>query len=290
MKKHLILFVVCCSFFTAQGANPDSLALVQAKWMRDTIAPGVVLQQVHFNQKNLFSSNQYLCLVEIAPSAPVKFALSATPLLTTTGELAAKKNAIAAINGSFFKFNYEYNDVDYNSTDYLRMDGRRLADNTYTAKGQRQVHQEAAVAMFNGNLYIVKATTEKGWESYICSQDVLTSGPLLAIAGRPEPLKTTSFYTTRHPRTAVAKRADGTVLLFTVDGRNAQSEGMTLEELQKTLLWLCATDIINFDGGGSTTMYVQGKNEQGVINHPCDNQLFDHIGSRKVANALCIMW
>ena len=289
-KSFLTAIFLCVALSQALSLTPnkDSLALVQGVWEEEIIYPGVTFKEIRFEQKELFGSNQCLHLIEVAPGA-AKFSIAAEPLLTTTGELAQKYQALAAINGSFFKFNYTYNTKDYNSVDYLRINNQRLADNTYGTTGRRQMHQEAAVAILNGELFIVKATTEKGWEGYIYSQDVITSGPPLAIAGRPEPLKMLSFYTTRHPRTAVAKKPDGTVLLVVVDGRNAKAEGMSLQELQSTLLWLGAKDIINFDGGGSSTMYVKGRGENGVVNHPCDNQQYDHLGSRRVANALYII-
>jgi len=64
---------------------------------------------------------------------------------------------------------------------------------------------------------------------------------------------------------------------------------MSLDEVQKCLLWLEASDILNFDGGGSSTMYVQGKGDEGIVNHPSDNRQFDHLGSRRVANALYVI-
>ena len=290
MKTLLVLLFFCITLgqVSANNPNKDSLALVEGVWELEELYPGVVLKEIHFTQKELFASNQCLHLIEIAPEATVRFALVAEPLLTTTDDLAQRHNALAAVNGSFFKFNYEVNTDDYNSVDYLRINNRRLADNAYTDTGQRQRHQEGALAILEGVLYILKATTEKGWEGYIYSQDVICSGPLLAIDGRLEPLRQEAFYITRHPRTVVAKKPDGTVMLFVIDGRHAQAEGMSLEEVQKSLLWMGARDILNLDGGGSTTMYVAGRGDNGVVNHPSDNQQFDHWGGRRVANALVI--
>lgn len=268
--------------------HADSLVLVDGPWHQEIIGRGVTFKQIRFESKELFASNQCLSILEIAPGSLVRFGLAAEPLLTTTEDLAKKEGALAAVNGSFFKFTDEPNTIDFNSVDYLRIDNRMLADNTYSSSGQRLRHQEGAVAILDGVLYIVKATSERGWERYLLSDHVLCSGPLLVIDGRIEPLRMESFYTTRHPRTVVAKKRDGTVLLFVVDGRHAKAEGMSLEEIQKTLLWLGAVDILNFDGGGSSTMYIDGKGENGVVNHPCDNREFDHLGSRKVANALYI--
>lgn len=84
----------------------------------------------------------------------------------------------------------------------------------------------------------------------------------------------------RHPRTAIAKLRDGRILLATVDGRQVGvSAGMTLEELAQMLLEYGATDAVNLDGGGSTTMVVDGK----IVNKPSDA-----AGERTVSDALLI--
>jgi putative cell wall-binding protein len=67
-------------------------------------------------------------------------------------------------------------------------------------------------------------------------------------------------YFARNPRTAIGHRADGTVLLVTVDGRGAGgSAGMSLRELAELFVRLGAVDAMNLDGGGSTTMVVGGQ-------------------------------
>ncbi|MFT3743171.1 MAG: phosphodiester glycosidase family protein [Pyrinomonadaceae bacterium] len=88
-----------------------------------------------------------------------------------------------------------------------------------------------------------------------------------------------SFVETRHPRTAVAKLKDGKFLMITVDGRTESSGGIGLQDLAEYLLSLGATDAMNLDGGGSTTMFVDGK----VVNHPSDKE-----GERKVSDALLV--
>lgn len=88
-----------------------------------------------------------------------------------------------------------------------------------------------------------------------------------------------SFYETKHPRTAVAKLKDGKFLMITVDGRSESSGGIGLEDLAKLLLELGATDAMNLDGGGSTTMFLGGK----VVNKPSDQ-----TGERKVGDAILV--
>jgi hypothetical protein len=85
----------------------------------------------------------------------------------------------------------------------------------------------------------------------------------------------------RNPRSAVGfSRDGGTAYLVTVDGRRATDAGMTLPELARLMLDLGAHDAMNFDGGGSTTMVVEGK----VMNRPSDA-----AGERPVSSGLLVI-
>ena len=85
----------------------------------------------------------------------------------------------------------------------------------------------------------------------------------------------------RHPRTAIGfSRDSATLYLVTVDGRSARSVGATLEELARLMRRIGAWQALNFDGGGSTTMVVDGA----LANVPSDS-----TGERAVGNALLIV-
>ncbi|RZK18814.1 MAG: hypothetical protein EOO86_09245 [Pedobacter sp.] len=45
---------------------------------------------------------------------------------------------------------------------------------------------------------------------------------------------------------------------------------------------------VNFDGGGSTTLWINGMPDGGIINYPTDNKKWDHEGQRKVANVILV--
>jgi len=84
----------------------------------------------------------------------------------------------------------------------------------------------------------------------------------------------------RSPRTAVGICRDGSLILLVVDGRNESlSQGATLEELADLLIGLGAVDAVNFDGGGSSTMVVEGA----VVNAPSEK-----AGERPIADALLV--
>lgn len=281
LKNNLIVLAVlllgCCTS-TAQ----ESGILAGGDWTEETIAEGIVLRQAAF-AGNLFDANQYLCVLEIAPGARFDIVPSVDKTLETTSALAARYDAIAAINGSFFNMK-----APYGSVNYLRVDGSELAPNAPDSyenpRRGRSTRQTGAVATFRGDIYVLKSDEIARWERDIEAEDVVTTGPMLLVAGEAEPQAKDKFNTNRHPRTAVGVRPDGTVVLLVADGRNKQAAGLSMNELLQVMQALGCADAVNLDGGGSTTMVVRGQ----VVNHPSDNKEFDAAGERPVANAIIV--
>jgi len=126
------------------------------------------------------------------------------------------------------------------------------------------------------------ATVDALWAE---ADDALAAGPLLLRDGIPVTDATSEAFSqvfglARHPRTAFGVRADGTLLFLTVDGRQPDhSVGMSLPALTALLRELGTVDAINLDGGGSTTMVVDGR----TVNRPSDPG-----GERENGDALLI--
>lgn len=88
------------------------------------------------------------------------------------------------------------------------------------------------------------------------------------------------------PRSAVGVRADGSIIFYTIDGRQTNySYGARKETVARRLLELGCTDAINLDGGGSTTIgYAEpGSKEFKVANSPSDG------AQRSCANFLFVL-
>lgn len=79
------------------------------------------------------------------------------------------------------------------------------------------------------------------------------------------------FYETRDSRTGVGLTKDKkTLFILAVEGEKLQySEGLSYPECADIFLTLGATDAMEFDGGGSTSLYINGKNalSYGSIRH-----------------------
>jgi hypothetical protein len=84
----------------------------------------------------------------------------------------------------------------------------------------------------------------------------------------------------RNPRTMAGVDAHGHLLLVAVDGRQAgHSAGLSILEAAQVMRALGAVTAMNLDGGGSTTMVVEGR----VVNHPSDPS-----GERVVGDAILV--
>ena len=88
------------------------------------------------------------------------------------------------------------------------------------------------------------------------------------------------FSAKRNPRTFAGVDASGRLILATADGRSTASLGLSIVETGAVARALGMRDALNLDGGGSTTMVVDGQ----VINQPSDA-----AGERPVGDVLLIL-
>lgn len=126
------------------------------------------------------------------------------------------------------------------------------------------------------------------------STNVVNGGPLLMSDGAENitaerdgmvhPNDGNGFYYgwvhKRNPRTIAGVDAQGRTLLVTADGRQTSSLGLSIKEAADVAQSLGMVDALNLDGGGSTTMAVNGQ----VVNSPSDA-----AGQRPVGDALLVL-
>ncbi len=108
------------------------------------------------------------------------------------------------------------------------------------------------------------------WRSAMTGRFRLTLGGRRILHRGPE-----AFFA-RHPRTIVGRTETGAVVIATIDGGRTTSVGATLVEASAVAQGLGMVDSINLDGGGSTTMVVNGA----LANSPSGS------GERSVGDAL----
>lgn len=83
----------------------------------------------------------------------------------------------------------------------------------------------------------------------------------------------------RHPRSLFGQKKDGRYILAVIDGRNKNSRGVTATQSAEIMLNLGAVEAVNFDGGGSSTLIVDGE----IRNTPSDKM------QRRIGSALFVI-
>jgi len=285
MKK-LLFFIMLSHFCIAQD---EASIIKNANWETTKLGKKFYWKRIHFKQKELFNANQSINMLEISlNNKKVKFgfatvdSMKADPKikrsLQKTSKIAANLGAIAAVNAGFFDMK------NGGAVDFLKIGGKTVDTTRLSNVARLPFHSISGVIIDKNKVSIIKGEQKLGWEKNLTQENVLLTGPLLMFNGEMEELSKTPFNDNRHPRTCACVTNDKKLLLITVDGRSAESFGMTLAELRTIAKALDCKDAINFDGGGSTTMYIKGQPESGVVNYPSDNKLFDHAGERPVSN------
>lgn len=288
MKKRLLfsafLLAALGTGLCAQSAA-DSLTFAKAKWSKEKVAKGIQWRQHHFTgDEKLFGTEEFINILVIdQKKARRRFILVADDgKLLRPSQVAKDSGAVAAINGSFYNMR-----APYNSVCYLRIDGKTI----YERSGKMGDRDGGAILIDEKG----RVSVEQGdpanpqWVVARTEPSIIGSGPMMRQDGKDIDMGKGSFVVVRHPRTAIGTVGDK-VLLVTVDGRaKGYSSGVSLYEFAAIMRWLGAVNALNLDGGGSTTMYIEGQPENGVVNRPCDNQKFDRQGERRVSNALLVM-
>ena len=287
VKKRIALSLALLAFFAGGAAaqTNDSLTFVNAKWNKEKVAKGIEWYQYHFTgEEKIFDAEEFVnVLVVDQKKAKRRFALTALEgKLRRTSQAALDSGAIVAINGSFYNTR-----PPYNSACYLKINGEVI----FERSGKMGDRDGGAVLIDDRG----RVSVEQGdpddpqWVSTCTEPSIIGSGPMMLQDGQRIDMGTGAFVTLRHPRTAIGTSGNK-VYLVTVDGRSkGNSLGVNLNELANILKWLGAENALNLDGGGSTTMYIEGQPENGIVNRPCDNQKFDRQGERRVSNSLLLL-
>ncbi|MEY8685256.1 phosphodiester glycosidase family protein [Bacteroides sp. AN502(2024)] len=282
MRKYFgILVFALCSIGTLKGQTAsDSLAIVSAQWEIVHSQKGIICKSASIPQ--LYQCPQVINLIEIDPGRGMKTGIALSDGMKKTSRIASEHHALAAINGSYFDMKHG------NSVCFLKT-GRQVMDTTTISEFKLRV--TGAVYERKGKMKLIPWNRKIEKEYKRKAGTVLAAGPLLLKDGRvcDWSLCGPDFVRTKHPRSAVCMTKDGKILLVTVNGRfPGRAEGVNIPELAHLLRILGGKDALNLDGGGSTTLWLSGAPENGVVNYPCDNKRFDHAGERGVSNIIYV--
>ncbi|WP_340063591.1 phosphodiester glycosidase family protein [Ascidiimonas aurantiaca] len=200
--------------------------------------------------------------------------------LVTTSMMAKSAQAVVAINGGFFNVNEGY------PVTYTEINGIPIGFTESTEQRQQEPDyflNGSVIADTMGNLKIEAVKTDKFYQNSKEEKLVLVAGPLLVANSVTTVLPDIAFVNKRHPRSCLCEK-EKTFYFIVVDGRSEVSVGMSLRELQQFLEKLGCKNALNLDGGGSSTLWVDFPEKEGVLNRPSDA-----AGERPVHNALILV-
>ncbi len=134
-----------------------------------------------------------------------------------------------------------------------------------------------------GAVVVVTTAVPAGWESVteaVGGREWLVRGGVAGVS----PVSAVTRAT--HPRTAVGARADGSLVMVTVDGRQpGESSGVTDDDLADLLVAQGVQTAVNLDGGGSTAELARhpGDVSATLVNSPSGGS------EHRVADALLVV-
>ena len=217
----------------------------------------------------------YIADVVIDDPAYLKTALAegsfGRNLTDTTSSMAEQNDAILAINGDYYGFR---------DTGYVIRNGY-----LYRSVPAKDPNQEDLVLYENGAVDIVREadlTAEEIWHSG--AEDIFSFGPGLVIDGEISVVEGEEVKRAQvtNPRTAFGVISPLHYLFVVSDGRTDESVGLSLLELAHLMKDLGCVTAYNLDGGGSSTMWFNGK----VLNHP--TTFGDTIAERGISDIVYI--
>ncbi|MDO0822668.1 phosphodiester glycosidase family protein [Desulfosporosinus nitroreducens] len=205
---------------------------------------------------------------------PKRIKVAVTKELEVTGERVSDfvkdTGAIAGINGGGF---YDPNGAGNGAfPDGLTVHNGEIVHNNVGNKSTDIVAFDK-----EGNLIVGQITADDVKKKNI--QEAVSFLPTLIQDGKRGEFQDSRWGVA--PRTAIGQKADGTIILVVIDGRQATwSWGAKMSDLYNLFKEYDAVNAANLDGGSSTELYYNGK----VI-----NKLWNWAGERYLPTAIVVM-
>lgn len=185
-----------------------------------------------------------------------------------TSDIVAENDAIGGINAGGFQD--DALGTGGKADGLLMIDGELINGYSYN-------YYKAVGIDYDNKLVVSNSTTYNKLKS-MNVRDAVSFGPVIIINGQPTIYSGDGGYG-YHPRSAIAQRKDGAILMLVIDGRQEGSIGASMKNVQDILLQYGAYNAFNLDGGASSTLVYNNK----VINNPSDI-----MGERYVPSAFII--
>lgn len=181
-----------------------------------------------------------------------------------TSDIAKNNNAQAAINGGAFIDKTSgalKTGVGANPAGVIISNGKVVYDDMKDENQKRECVAFTKLGKLLVGFYSLNEMKKSG------VTEAVSFGPAMIVNGK-KAITTGDGGWGIAPRTCIAQKKDGTIILLVIDGRELSSIGATLRDVQDVLYKYGAYNATNLDGGSSSTMFYNNA----VINKPCGSE------------------
>lgn len=210
---------------------------------------------------------------------PTRVKVGVSSKLGTAGEMTSQiakaNNAVAAINGGGFTDQTGtsmWTGTGGIPTGMLMSNGQIISSDI----GSEKVKVDVMAITKDGALLVGPHSISEMKKLGV--MEAISFGPALIVNGKTT-IKSGDGGWGIAPRTAIGQKKDGTILMLVIDGRQTDSLGASLRDVQNIMVEYGAYNATNLDGGSSTTMYYDNE----VLNNPCDP-----LGERSVPSIVYV--
>jgi exopolysaccharide biosynthesis protein len=248
------------------SVDADQNKVAIYNWTIHAVKPGVIYKT---GQLALFGTAQrriYILDVTLDANNALGIGFSTTNTATVT--MCNNYGAVAGVNTGYFPLG--------SSTDkdpYIRINGSTVqAGHTNVP----QIFTNSALIIHN-NVAAVRKFTDSGKNLNLVAaaipatqaQNMIVCGPMLITSGAIENLDmSVGHNSSLTGRTGLGVTADGKRVFMVVVDTGGSVTGVNTLHLAKILQALGAVNAMNFDGGGSSTMFVKDQGDNGRVNYP----------------------
>ena len=248
----------------------DQSKINRFDWTTHIVKPGVIYKSGVFS---LFGNAQrriYVLDVTLNASNTLGIGFSTNNVATTT--MCNNYDAVAGVNAGYFPMSGATAEKD----PYIRINGVEV-----------QKGHAVTTAMFTNSALIIHNNVAKvrKFSELVTNlnqiaaaipvseaENILVCGPILITSNEIESQNmSNSHNTSKTARTGLGVTADGKRVFMVVVDSGDGFTGVSTPELAKILQALGAVNAMNFDGGGSSTMFIKNQGDNGRVNFPYGN-------------------
>lgn len=251
---------------TSETASSSNIVSTKTAYSDDNIT-------ISLTEYREYDTSIYVADVQVSSPEYLKTALAQNAygrnVTEKTSEMAEDNNAILAINGDYY---------GAQESGYVIRNGVIYRDTASDGQEDLVVYQDGSLGIIQEDEITAQELLDNGAQQVLSFGPALLENSTISVSQSEEVGKAKAS----NPRTAIGIIDDLHYVFVVSDGRTSESTGLSLYQMAEFMQRLGAKTAYNLDGGGSSTMYFNGK----VVNNPTTNG--SRIEERSVSDIVYI--